>query len=316
MVSIALRFGCIATLFTALAVGVRADAPVELRFHPAKGSVIHLKATFDQKLTQGRDTGTTTMNQSLSLGYTFTAQEIGADGTVTLKVTYDSVSFSQKSAAGDIEYDSQKPPPTIHPLAKAFVDLPGQSITIDVKPDGHVTAVHGAPEMIDAILTKLDLPEGEEKKSVENTLRAEYSEKAVKDDMETMLLIYPDHPVSTGDHWVRHMDIAKVVPMTLDNTFTLNEITDGVATLGVKSTLATSPTTAPISLGTHELRYHLSGEQTGTIKLNMQDGVCRSATITQHVSGDILMTDAADKSTTKPAPMPLSIETNITMESK
>jgi hypothetical protein len=90
-----------------------------------------------------------------------------------------------------------------------------------------------------------------------------------------------------------------------------------MATLDVKSTLATDPTTAPLKLGAkEELRYHLTGEQTGQIKLNLDDGICRSADITQKVAGTLTITDSSDTSTSKPTPMPLSIETKITMESK
>jgi hypothetical protein len=69
-------------------------------------------------------------------------------------------------------------------------------------------------------------------------------------------------------------------------------------------------------LGTNELRYHLTGEQNGEMKINLDDGICRSANITQTVSGTLTMTDLTDTSTTKPTLMPLSIETKITMESK
>jgi hypothetical protein len=134
--------------------------------------------------------------------------------------------------------------------------------------------------------------------------------------METMLLIYPDHPVAVGDHWTRHMAVSQVIPMTLNNTFTLKDTAGGIATLDVKSTLSTDPTTAPIKLGTNELRYHLTGEQNGEMKINLDDGICRSANITQTVSGTLTMTDLTDTSTTKPTLMPLSIETKITMESK
>jgi Family of unknown function (DUF6263) len=314
MFSFGLRLTCLAALGSALTGAAPAEAPITLHFHPAKGSVTHLQATFDQKLTQGKEDSVITYNQTLSLGYTFTTQAIAPNGVVTVKVTYDSVKFKQESPQGTFEYDSTKPPPTVNTMARAFVALPGQSVTLEVKPDGHVSAVHGQKEMIDAILTKLDLPEGVEKANVEKMLRSEYSEKAIKDDMETMLLIYPDHPVLVGDHWVRHMQLAKVVPMTLYNTFTLKDVTNGTATLDVKSTLATDATTKPLDLGNQHLRYHLSGEQNGLMKLNLDDGVVRSAEITQNISGTISM--ESDTATTKPAATPLSVETKISLEAK
>ena len=100
--------------------------------------------------------------------------------------------------------------------------------------------------------------------------------------------------------------------MTLDNTFTLKELTGDTATLDMKSKLSTNPDAAPIEIGTRKLRYTLAGEQTGTMKLTRATGWVRSAELTQKITGEAT-TDAGPGRVTK---TPMTIETKMTLEGK
>lgn len=287
--------------------------PIDLKFHPAKGSVTKLKATLDQKVTQTVGGTPSTVGQSVTLVYSMATEDVAGDGTATVRVTYDAVAFKQQAPGGvEVEYDSAKPPATIPPVARGFAALVGLGVTIKVSPAGHVTDVQGVDEMIDGIIKKLEIPDGPSKPLLEKSLRKDFGPDAVRDNMETMLLIYPDKPVSVGDSWTRHMTITKGFPIVLDNAFTLKDVSGDAATLEVKSKLTNNADAPPLDLGQRKLSYQLSGEQNGTIKLKRVDGMIVSADMKQIVDGKMIA-EAEGEGKTE---VPLHVETHITMETK
>src|SRR5947209_6671134 len=96
---------------------------IDLKFHPAKGSVQKLQTILDQKITQTTADSQTTLTQTVKLLYRMNIEDIAPDGLVTMKVTYESVAFKQQSALGNVEYDSTNPPPGVPAAARGFAAI-------------------------------------------------------------------------------------------------------------------------------------------------------------------------------------------------
>src|SRR5260221_337299 len=288
-----------------------ADA-IDLRLRPVKGQVQKIQATVSQKVAQTINGTDQSLTQTIGLGYTFTTEDVAADGAATIKVSYDAVSFKQVSQLGNVEYDSANPPAQIHPTARGFAALAGQSFTMRITPTGKVIEIQGLDQMVDAILKKLDIPESPSKAVQEKAIRHEFSEEALKENMESMLAIYPERPVAPGEQWTRKASISKGLPMVMDNTFTLKGVAGDVATLDVKSKLSSNSEATPIEAGQRKLTYSLAGEQTGTMKVDRATGWMRSAEMQQKVSGE-MTTDAGSGRVAK---SPMTIETTVKLESK
>src|SRR4051812_21387085 len=79
-----------------------ADA-VDLRLRPVKGQAQKIQATVSQKITQTINGSEQSLTQTIGLNYTFTTEDVAADGTATIKVSYDAVSFKQVSQLGNVE---------------------------------------------------------------------------------------------------------------------------------------------------------------------------------------------------------------------
>jgi hypothetical protein len=301
-----------AALIWLLAPCVHAAEPIVLKLTPVAGETQKLKATVEQKVTQTINGNPQSLTQSIGLGYTFATQAVAEDGVATVKVTYDTVSFKQVSPLGNVEYDSTNPPAQINPLAKGFAALAGQTFTMKVTSLGKITEIQGLDAMIDGIMKKLDIPEGPSKATIEKSIRVQFGEDALRDNMESLLRIYPDKPVSVGDTWATKISLSKGFPMVLDNTFMLKDAAADVATVGLTSKLATNPDTAPIDMGNRKLTYNLTGEQSGTIKVDRKSGWVKSAEMTQKVAGDM----TADAGAGRINKTPMSIETKVTLEAK
>jgi hypothetical protein len=308
--------GCLSLLVLVVVAGSvsAADQPIELKLSPAKGQVQKLQATLTQKVTQTISGTEQALSQTIALGYTFATQDVAADGTATVKVTYDTVSFKQTSQVGNIEYDSANPPPPgqIHPMARGFAALAGQSFTMKVTPTGKITEIQGLDQMVDAILKKLDIAEGPAKPIAEKAIRHDFGEEALKDNMEGLLAIYPDKPVSLGDSWTKKLSVSKGFPMLMENNFTLKEATPSAATLAVKSKLSTNPDAPPIDMRNQKITYTLTGEQTGTMVVDRGSGWVKSADMTQKVTGE-MVTDAGAGRIAK---TPMTVETRVVLEGK
>src|SRR5438105_142478 len=91
------RLGLLFAILVAVTPARAADT-IDLKLRPVKGQSLKLQATVNQKVTNTVNGGSEqTMTQVIGLGYTFATLDVGPDGTATVKVTYDSVSFKQQS---------------------------------------------------------------------------------------------------------------------------------------------------------------------------------------------------------------------------
>ena len=299
---------CFVVLALLFSTSVLAAGAVELKFHPAKGSTTKLKVAMDQKVTQTINGTANTVNQAVTLVYRMDAGDLDADGATSVKVTYESISFKQQTNVGNVDFDSNNPPPTVPAAARGVAALVGQTFTAKISPTGHVTDVKGVDEMIDSILKKLGVPDGPTKPLLDQSLRKEFGADAIRENMEAMLLIYPEKPVATGDSWTHPLSITKGFPMLVVNTFTLKEAGAELATVDLKSTLMSNADAPPIDMGNRKLTYRLSGNQRGVMKLNRGDGMIQSGDVTQKVEGKI-MSDTKEGTTE----VPVVIETHLVM---
>ena len=128
-------FGPVALLLVLSAVGhaVRAADNVELKLRPKAGETQKLAALIDQKISQTINGSAQTIQQTIGLAYSFAVQTIDPDGSASIKVTYDAVTFKQQGPMGNIEYDSTHPPTSVPAMAKEFAALAGQSFFAGVR---------------------------------------------------------------------------------------------------------------------------------------------------------------------------------------
>ena len=293
----------------------RAADTIDLKLHPVKGQSIKLQATINQKVVNTVNGGAEqTMNQVIGQGFTFATLDVAPDGLATVKVTYDSVSFKQQSQMSNVEYDSANPPSgPIHPMARGFAALAGQTFTMKVTPTGKITEVLGLDEMTDSILKKLDTPDAANREQVEKSIRREFGPEALKENMESMFANYPDKPAAVGESWSKKLSITKGFRMDMDNTFTLKGVSADDVTLEAKGKLSSSPDATPIDMGPRgKLSYNLTGEQSGTLQLDRATGWVKAAEMTQKVTGEMVI-DAGNGRVGK---TPMRIETTVKLEAK
>ena len=270
-----------------LAAAAADDAKFDLRPHFAKGDVHHINATLDQTIEQTIHGRKQVVRQLIGIGYAFTVLDVASDGSTSIAVRYDSMTFAQKSPAGQVEYDSTKPPRDVPPAARGFAAIVGQSFTLTVSSDGQVTRVGGLDALLKNVLAKLELPEGPAKMASDKLVRQMLSEPNVKSSMEGLLAVYPGRPIGVGDTWTQKSQVNSGFPLVLDTTFTLKSRHDGIATVAVKAAASSNSEAPPVDLASVRLSYDLTGEQTGAIDITESTGWLRAADLDQSLTGSL-----------------------------
>ena len=261
------------------------DDTVDLRFRLKEGDTRNVRMITEQTISQEIQGQQIDMEQSFAFVFTFAVLEAGAEDTMWVEFTYNSVRFTQDGPMGMIEYDSEDPPDDIPLPARAFAALVGQSMRLRMTDQGRVKEVSGIDEMIDHMIESMGLPAGEMSERMESNLREQFGEEAVKEMTESAMAVYPDGPVSVGDSWHRKVVLTKGFPLIVETTYTLTGRRDGIASIEIASELESNSEAASIEMGPVSLTYELRGEQSGMLNIDEATGWILKSRIEQQSSG-------------------------------
>jgi hypothetical protein len=290
-----------------------ADDKVGLKFRLEKDKAYGLKVTIEQEIVQWIEGAEQETTQTIGIGETLNVTAVDAEGTMTVEVVFGPMSIKSSGPQGEFEYDSENPPDEIALQARAFAAMVGQGFTMKLTPKGHVTAIEGVDEMFQKIFDAVELPEGQMKEAIMTDLKRQFGDAALSEMMEKTMAMLPTEPVGVGDSWDRTMTVTTGLPSTIEDTWTLVDRKDGLATIEVKSTLKPNEDAPPMKMGPFSMKFGLSGTQTGTLKLDEATGWFVGGTFNQELSGD--MTISGIPGSEEDVAVPMTIKTATTIES-
>lgn len=260
---------------------------VDLTLHLKQGETFNQVLTTNQTLNQtiqGQQQG---MNQTVTMGYTFDIDTVNTDGSATITVTYRSVAMDQQSPAGSISYDSENPPDTIPAGAEALAALVGQSFQLLLSPSSEILDIQGADRMIANMMDALGMPNDSTTAAIREGLDKQFGTNAIKASMFTILGVYPERPVAVGDTWTKTGAVMAGLPLLERITYKLKNMEDSSALVEVNATLEPDPEAPPLMMGPVEIKYDVSGTQTGTMQIDPTTGWVTQAAMTQDASGNM-----------------------------
>jgi len=199
-----------------------------LRLSLREGESLSLRVVTDQNVSQTVMGQKVEIAQKIGFDFTFLVDAVDADGTTMVQVTYDWVMMEQDGPTGKVVYNSADPPTRVPDMAVGFAALVGRGFAMQMSAEGRVQDIQGVDALITGLLEELDLPEGTAADDIEQSLRNQFGEEALKENMENMMAVYPEESVGIGDSWTRTIIISKGFPIILDNTWTLKAREDGV----------------------------------------------------------------------------------------
>jgi hypothetical protein len=259
---------------------------IELKLQLKPGKTYRMWMSTDQDITQDISGQKIVVNQLMGMGYRYEVQSVDAAGTATVTMTYDSVVIRSTTPMGVTEFNSGNPDTgTTAPGTEAYKAMLGAQFTMKLTKAGKVESITGVDEMMANIMNELGTNDPAQKAMVEQSLKKMLSNEAMAETIERSMNIYPTTPVAVGDSWKHTMEVAIGMPMTVNTTYTLKSITNGVAELGVQSTVANNANAKPMEMMGMEMNYNLSGTQKGTMNVNVEDGWINTSSLKQNLFG-------------------------------
>ena len=201
---------------------------VALKYSWKKGETLRYRVTQESNVAMsgvpgmGEMTVTTVIAQTLKM----LTEDVAADGTATVKTTFEAVKLSMGTPMGSFSYDSAAPAagqgdPMMDALAKSMGALVGESITIITTPNGGVTKISGMTQLAEKI-TKAVPQAGA---AGMNGLDAMLSDEVMTSQFKQGFSLLPDKPVRQGANWKSEIKVANpMAPMTAATSYTLKAI--------------------------------------------------------------------------------------------
>lgn len=213
--------------------------PVILKFNLLKGSKLDYVADVDMHMTENVMGQTVNVRNKIALGYIFEVVNDSA-GWKTINSTIDKISMNIDAGGNNIAFDTDNPnADTTGPagmMLKMFGAMKGGQFTYTMDEKGHVGNVYGMKEMVERMMSKLNVPNAE---MMMQNVSNSFNEKSFKENIEQSFAAYPDKPVKPGDTWVRTMNInSSGLPVKYENTYTLSSVSGNIATIKVSSKLS------------------------------------------------------------------------------
>ena len=169
--------------------GSSTTAKPALRYQFEKGATLRYLNTTENK-TEG---GMMNFNQHQEQGLLWEVQEVDAEGTATIHITYESVKARMESPQGVMEFDSTKDEGSGgDPFGQTMSAFVGKTVAMKVDPFGKVLEVDGFSAILEPALK--DNP-------MADFVRGTFNDEAMGQMMQNSMALLPDTEPEVGDSW-------------------------------------------------------------------------------------------------------------------
>jgi hypothetical protein len=196
-----------------------------------------------------------TVEQTLSQIWKEAVEDVAADGTMTVRATFESINVDMSTPMGRMSYDTEHPESASDPNAifKAmFANMIGESFTVALSPAGVVQRVEGLSRLAEKMFASLPASTG----PMLSGIRQAMSDDAMKQNMSQAYLAFPDRPLKTGDTWNDQVTTVNPIgTMTISSASTLQAVAGAadtqIVTVGSTLTLrqdSSAPGAGPMGM--------------------------------------------------------------------
>lgn len=299
-------------LWSLCCVGWSFDAQaIDLHLRWKQGQIFQIYWNTEQFIDQEAMGQKTQIQQTIGTGYTFETRSVDTAGTARVLVGFKRIYFKVQTPQGVLEYNSEKPPQQVPPLAQGFAALLGRQFTMEINSQGKVLSLDGVDKMIEDVMGSLKAGDAQQRAQLQLQLKQQFGNEALRQMMEQMMALYPGRRVKIGESWNKTLQMGGAVPMTLKRQWTLIAVRGGYAFLRVKADILPNKNSPPLRMGPLELRYNLTGHQTGTLFLQIESGFPMRGKSKQFLQGTI---QVSSKAPNVPPKMNWPVKINTTID--
>lgn len=273
------------TIFVLALLSFSSYAQIKLAYNLDSSTEYSSKLVLDQNISQtifGQ-----VQAQQNAQGYGTKINVVNSeDGVYTLRLEYTSIMLKQPMAG--VDYDSETA--TTEPVGpmKAFASVIGNGYEITIDKSGMVSSISGLDEMVDSMISDMELTDEAQIAAMKTQLASQYNEANSESQLDRLILTYPDRMLNKGDTWSADESITAPFAMNIQTTYELVDYDDETATINVTSDIFTEG--EPMSMMGATMTPDLTGVQSGTITVDRNTGFILSSTLEQLISGVMNLT--------------------------
>ena len=283
--------------------------PVVLQLDLEEGAVYRIRTLTTQDMSQSFEGQTFEIGQIMGFEYMYTVTSREPDGSAWVDVSYTRAIFESETPLGTESYDSADSSGQIPEGAEGFAAVVGTGFSMKIGSDGEILEIEGLDEMLDQILSGLNLPDAEMRQAFELTMRQQYSEQAMKEQLGNLLFDFPEGSLQVGDSWSFTQESNAILPVVAENTYTLLDFDENTALIEVRSEIRTGTGEGGIDFGLIDFDFTITGTQEGTIQVDLNTGLANSV-IDQILMGEMTLIVEGEQ-----VSVPLSILQTVQVES-
>jgi len=288
-----------------------------LSFNVKKGDKYKITTITNQKITMKVMEQDMKMDQQMTMEYLYDITDVDKEGIATVRVKYDYIVMKSSVAGINIEIDTRKESSKSNIESKPYFALIGQGFAFKVDKHGVIKSIEGVDAMLDKVMEGLNTLEPAQKEAFVTMIKQNFGEEALKQALSQLTDIYPKKEVNVGETWKTEQKLTYGIPMVISTDWTLKEIQDGFASVDVKSHINANADGKPIDMMGLKVIYKITGDQTGNLKLNKENGLIQKGEYTQKLAGTTEMTmPAIDGQNQQNLTVPVNAENKIIIESK
>jgi hypothetical protein len=210
---------------------------VTLRYRWTKGDARSYRVTTrtDNAIT-GMPGGRVTTSQTMTQVLNYVVEDAAADGSATLRQTFQSIRMETVNPTGKFVIDSAVRETSQNPMVEGMrgvlAAMAGESVVIELAPDGAVRRVDGASRIADKVSKVMAANPAAAQAG--QGLRTSLSDEALKTTLEQTFPRLSGPPVKVGDQWQGSLAMGNpaIGRITGRSTFTLKAI-DGAGDAAV-----------------------------------------------------------------------------------
>ena len=226
-----------------------------LRYRWAKGDVVPYRVTQQSSstVTGMPGMGEIVVDQTFVQGFHMTVEEVAADGTATLRQTFDSFRMAMNSPAGSLAFDSvsaaQPDDPTTAAMATPMLAMIGESITVVMQPTGKIVKLEGMSRIFEKVMASM--PANPAVAQMLNQFKTSMGDEAMRSTFQQGFGSFPDQPTGIGETWTAQLQTTNPLlgAVTTTSTSTLKSIDAGtgssLAHVNLEMVMAYGPNPGP-----------------------------------------------------------------------
>jgi hypothetical protein len=264
---------------TLLYASCKSGEPVDLKLNLQPGS--QYLYTMDMKMTMQQSAmgNTVKTEQDMMMESTYDVSA-GEGNNKRITVTYDRIAMSLKNPMMSMSYDS-KDPAKSDPKLAMMSGMLNKPFSMEVTDHGEIRKIEGLGDIINGMGDTTTLEGMEMRRQMGQT----FNDTAIRSMMQQSLNVFPDHPVKPGDTWKKSYSMNMgIMNMSIDNQFKLTSVTGNTAHVEMNATIKGGGTTAPEM---KSMNINLSGDQKGTMDVEIATGLVTESKVKQNIKGDI-----------------------------